>query len=134
NYELQATRTGQVDELPGSRRVHQLLLEELRTRKRPGTMSELQTELGRLQIPTDKSSPAVKVLDESNGPPVRLQHIEFESEPGITLKAKLYIPPSPGRKPAVLLVADDMSGKRIQKTSAVAERIGEGGLNGPEPE
>jgi dienelactone hydrolase len=127
NFELQATRSGQVDDEPGSRRVHQLLLDELRAKKRPGTIPELQAELRRLQIPTDKSSPPVKVVDESSGPPVRLQHIELESEPGITLKGKLYLPDSPGRKPAVLLVADDMSAKRVQTTGWLAERMAKSG-------
>jgi hypothetical protein len=123
NFDLQVTKTGQVRDEPGSREVYQLLLDELRAKKRQGTLPELQAELRRLQISTDGSSPAVKVLDESKGTGWQLQHIQFESEPGIIIKGELYIPPSPGRKPAVLLVADDMTAKRILMTTSLAERM-----------
>ena len=127
NFDLQVTPSGQVDHEPGSRKVQQLLLEELRAKRRPGTLPELQAELRRLQIPTDRSSPPVKVVDESSGAAVRLEDIRFESEPGITLKGKLYLPSSTGRKPAVLLVADEMSAKRVETTDGLADQMAKSG-------
>ena len=127
NFDLQVTRTGQVQDEPGSRKVHQLVLDELRAKKRPGTAPELEAELRRLEIATDGSSPPVEVLNESSGPAWRLEHIQFESEPGIAIKGNLYLPPSTGRKPAVLLVADDMTAKRILTTRSLAERMAKAG-------
>jgi cephalosporin-C deacetylase-like acetyl esterase len=127
NYELQVTRMGQVKDEPGSRKVHQLLLEEYLARKSKGTIPGLQAELRRLKIPSDGSSPKVKVLDESSSPGWQLQHIQFESEPGIIITGSLYIPPSLGRKPAVLLVADDMGAKRVLSTDTLAEKLAKSG-------
>jgi hypothetical protein len=59
SFDLQVTKTGQVRDEPGSRGVYQLCLDELRTKKRPGTLPELQAELRRLQIPSDGASPEV---------------------------------------------------------------------------
>jgi cephalosporin-C deacetylase-like acetyl esterase len=116
NHELWVTRTGHVEDEPGSRKLYQLILDDFHARERQGTLPELQAELRRLQIPSDGSSPAVDVLDESSGPEGRRQHISFESEPGIEIKGTLHIPPSPGRKPAVLLVADE-------STASLAEKV-----------
>src|SRR5205807_7769463 len=97
----------------GSRKLYQLILDDFHAKKREGTIPELQAELRRLGIPSDGSAPEMNVLDESNTPEGRRQHITLESEPGVEIEANLYIPWSPagpscpsGRKPAVLLVAD----------------------------
>ena len=66
-------------------------------------LSELQGELRRLKIPSDSSSPAVKVSDESTGPEGRGQRVTFESQPGVEISGRLYLPQANGRKPAVLL-------------------------------
>ncbi len=123
NYDLNVTSTGQVQGEPGSRKVHEVLLEELHARLRPGTIPELQSELRRLQIATDRSSPAVKVLDQAEDRIGRIQHIQFESEPGIVLNGTLYIPSVPGRKPAVVLVRDEFTAKRILTSDSVAQRL-----------
>jgi cephalosporin-C deacetylase-like acetyl esterase len=127
NHELLVTRSGQVEDEPGSRKVYQLISDDYHARKRQGTIPELQAELRKLQIPTDGSPPTVKVLDQSDGPEGRRQSIQFESEPGIEIEGRLYIPPSPGQKPAVLLVADRVSNYWIPSTSALAERIAKAG-------
>src|SRR6184192_3124628 len=107
NFELLVTPTGHVEDIPGSRKLYQLILDDFHAKKREGTIPELQAELRRLGIPSDGSSPETRVLDESNSPEAQRQHIRFESEPGVEIEGKLYIPSSPsGRKPAVLLVAD----------------------------
>src|SRR5256886_10913656 len=47
-------------------------------------------------------------------------------EPGVEIEGRLYIPPSPARKPAVLLVADGMSSYWILSTGTRSEerRVG----------
>ena len=93
-----------------------MILDDFHAKERQGTVPELQAELRRLQIPSEGSSPTVKILEESSGPEGRRQHISFESEPGIEIKGTLHMPPSPGRKPAILLVADE-------STASLAEKI-----------
>jgi cephalosporin-C deacetylase-like acetyl esterase len=117
NLELLVTPTGHVEDLPGSRKLYQIIREEYRTRKQPGTIPELQGELRRLGIPSEGAAPEVHVVDESNGPGFRQQHLRFESEPGVEIGGELFIPPSPaGRKPAVLMIGDELS-------PSLAERI-----------
>jgi cephalosporin-C deacetylase-like acetyl esterase len=120
NHELLVTQSGHVEDEPGSRKLYQLILEDFHAGEKRGTVSELQAELRRLQIPSKGPSATVKILEESNGPEGRYQQIGFESEPGVELKGKLHIPSSAGRKPAVLLVADEF-------TTTLAERIAKEG-------
>jgi len=127
NHELWVTRTGRVEDEPGSRKLYQLILDEFHAKERPGTLPELQAELRQLGIPSDGSAPVVKVLEDISGPEGQRQRISFESEPGVEIKGKLYIPPSPGRKPAVLLVADEMSSPWILSTGSLAERMAKSG-------
>jgi len=116
NQDLLVTKTGRVEDEPGSRKVYQLILDSLRARRNPATGVELTAELRSLGIPTDGSAPRVKVLEEAKGDGFQNQHIQFESEPGIDIDAKLYVPPSSGRSPALLLLAGNLS-------SLLAERI-----------
>ncbi len=120
NHELLVTRTGRVEDEPGSRKLHQLILDDLRARKHQGSTPELLARLSSLKIPTDGSSPSLKIVAESKGEGFRIEQIEFESEPGIQLDAKLYIPSQTGRKPAVVLLSGKLS-------DAVAERIAKTG-------
>ena len=123
NHDLNVTPTGQVQDELESRRVHQLLVDELHVRQRPGTIPELQSELRRLQIATDHSAPGVKVLDHAEDRNGRIEHIQFDSEPGIVLNGTLYIPSAPGRKAAVVLVKDEFNAKRILTSDSVAQRL-----------
>ena len=127
NHELLVTRTGHVDDEPGSRKLYQLILEELHARKRQGTTSELQSELAKLGVPSDGVAPAVRTLEESNGPEGRRQRIRFESEPGVEIGGRLYLPRSAGRNPAVLLVADKTSNYWISSTDSLAGRMTKAG-------
>lgn len=112
SHELQVTRSGNVEELPGSRKIYQLLRDDYHAERQPKTLPELEAELGNLKIPTDGSAPQVQVLDDWNVPEGRREHIKYESEPGIWLEATLYVPPSAGRKPAVLVVNSGNAGRR----------------------
>jgi len=105
NHELLVTRTGRVEDEPGARKLYQLILEDYQAKKSKGTTRGLVAKLRSLKIPTDTSAPPVKILDDSNGEGIRSQQIEFESEPGIVVTGKLYLPASPAKKPAVLLLA-----------------------------
>jgi len=107
NHDLWATRTGNVKDEPGSRKLYQLLLDDFNAKKKPGTAQELLAELRDLGDTSDGSAPALKLLSETSSPEGRRQHIIFTSEPGIDLEGTLYLPDSTGRKPAVLLLADE---------------------------
>ncbi len=134
NFDLLVTPTGRVEDIPGSRKLYQLILDDFHAKKRQGTIPELHAELRRLQIPSDGSSPEMNVLDESTAAEVRRQHIKFESEPGVEIEANLYIPPSPsgspgpsGRMPAVLLVADSGPYFQAATTDSLAKRMAKKG-------
>ena len=123
SHELLVTRSGHVDDLPGSRKLYQLIHDDFQAKKRQGTVPELMAELRRWGVPTEGAPPDVKVLGESNTPEGRVQHIRFESEPGVNIEGKLYLPGSAGRKPAVLLVADQIKTYYIPSTEMLAERM-----------
>jgi cephalosporin-C deacetylase-like acetyl esterase len=126
NLELRVTPTGHVDDIPGSRKLYQLILDDFHAKMRQGT--ELQAELRRLKILSEGSSPKMKVLDESNIPEAKRLHIRFESEPGVEIEGNLYIPTSPsGRKPGVLLVADGGIYFQAASTESLATRMAKKG-------
>jgi len=128
NFELLVTPTGHVDDIPGSRKVCQLILDDFHAKMRQGTIPELKAELRRLGIPSDGASPAMTVLDESNDADVRRVHIKFDSEPGVEIEGNLYVPASPaGHKPAVLLVADSGPYFQAATTDSLANRMAEKG-------
>lgn len=104
NSELQVTRSGNVQDEPGSRKLYQILAAELHANERPGSIPDLLAELRDLNIPSHGAAPNVKVLSKSSEPWGLQEQIEFESSPGIWLNATLYLPWSPGRNPAVLML------------------------------
>src|SRR5215472_3910828 len=118
NQELLVTASGHVDDEPGSRKLYELILDGFRARKRQGTTAELLAELRRLNIPSDGKAPALTSSSE---------HIRFESEPGLEISGKLYIPRSEGRKAAVLVVADKTSSYWMPSTDSVARAIAKTG-------
>jgi len=126
-HDLWATGTGHVEDEPGSRKLHLLLLDDFRARRKPGTQAELVAELGRLGVPSDGSAPAVRVLDEATIRRGRRQHILFTSEPGLEIAATLYIPDSAGRRPAVLLVADEPPYFSAPSMDSLAQKMFEAG-------
>ncbi len=126
NHELLVTKTGRVDDEPGSRKLYQLILDSYSARRKPATTAGLAAELQRLGIPTDASAPAVKVLEESEREGLRSQRIQFESEPGIDIDGQVYIPMSAGRKRGVVLLAgrlSDFLAERLAKTGSVVLRV-----------
>ena len=126
NGELQVTPTGHVEDLPGSRKLHQILADELRTKEHNGTIETLRAELRRLNIASDGSAPAIKILEEATANGLKQQRLRFESEPGVWLNATLYLPASSGRKPAVLIVRDGKV-RDGTPTSTMAEQMAKAG-------
>jgi cephalosporin-C deacetylase-like acetyl esterase len=127
NQELLVTHSGHVDEEPGSRKLYQLILDGFHAKKRHGTIPELLAELRRLNIPSRGLPPALRLLNESSGPEGQRQQVQFESEPGVEIGGKIYIPRSKGRRPAVLFVADETSNDWIPSTDSLAGRIAKTG-------
>lgn len=127
NHELLVTPSGHVEDEPGNRKLYQLIADEFRAKKQQKTIAELLSELRRLKVPSEGTSPKVKVLHDSEGPEGRREQVQFESEPGVEIGGKLYIPRYSGRKPAVLLVADKLSSYWIPSTASLAERIAKTG-------
>jgi len=115
NHELLVTKTGRVEDEPGSRKLHQLILDSYYAKRKPGTMPELAAELRGLKITSSGSAPAVKLLGESESEGIQAQRIQYESEPGIEIEATLFVPSTPGRKPAVLLLAGRLSDLLAEK-------------------
>ena len=128
NLELRVTRTGNVEGEPGSRKLYEIIRDEMKTRVQPRPLQELQAELRRLGVPSTGAAPVVQVKGESGGSGYRVQQLAFESEPGVELVAKLYLPDGQGRKPAVVVVEEKrlpvpLYVQRSQSTAAVAEAM-----------
>ena len=113
NQELLVTRTGHVEDEPGSRKLFQLIHDDMVAKRQPLPTAALLAELRDLKIPTDGTAPPVKQLDQSG-------RLQYESEPGIQIDAKLYLPKGGGRKPGILLLAGKLS-------DALAERMAKSG-------
>ncbi len=122
NDDLRVTPTGHVEDEPGSRKLFKVLLDNLRAEEREGTAAELQKCLQDLKIATDGTAPEVRSVHETRSATVTEQHFQFQSEAGIWLDATLYLPSSPGRKPAVVLVRGD-EGANGRPLSAIAEQM-----------
>jgi cephalosporin-C deacetylase-like acetyl esterase len=127
NHDLLATESGHVADLPGSRKLSQLIWDEFNGHQQPGSIADLLAELRKLNIPSDRTAPQVRVSNELVGPESRRETIRFESEPGVEIRGTLHIPTSSGRKPAVLVVSDKTSNASIPSTAVLAENIGKTG-------
>jgi cephalosporin-C deacetylase-like acetyl esterase len=122
DHELQVTRGGQVADEAQSRDLYQYILEEYRNRKRQGSAQEMIAEIRKL-IPTNESKDAaLKILAESADERIITERIAFEAEPGLEIAGTFYIPRSPGRKSAVLVVGDGRTAS-LAKSFAKAGRV-----------
>jgi len=124
DHELQVTRSGQVADEPQSRDLYQYILEDYRKRRRQGSAEELLSEIRRL-VPVNENShttmrPTIKTVAESADEEVMAERITFETEPGLEISGMLYVPRSPGRKGAVLVVGNG-------GTATLAMRFARGG-------
>jgi cephalosporin-C deacetylase-like acetyl esterase len=132
NLELQVTQSGNVDGEPGSRKLHQIIAGEFRDRRQPRTIPELLAELRRLGVPSEGPAPSVTTTSRMTDSDLHIEQVRFESEPGVTISARLYSSEGAGRKPAVILFEE----KRLpvplfvqpsQSTEAIAKALARSG-------
>jgi len=126
NLELQVTRSGNVDNEPNSRKLYQIIAEEFQRRRTKRPASELLEELRRLGVPSRGPAPSVTTTSKIDQPRFRIEEVRFESEPGVPVSARLYVPAGSGRKPAVLMFEEKRSPvplyvQRSQSTAGIAE-------------
>jgi dienelactone hydrolase len=100
NQELQVTRTGHVDDEPGSRKLWQLIRDEYVAKRRPGSAAQMIARLRALEAGVEDAP----------------------------VSSKFYLPPTPGRKPAILLLADEampvpLHVQKSPSTKALAEAL-----------
>jgi hypothetical protein len=106
NQDLLVTASGHVDDEPGSRKLYQIIGEEFRKLRKPLGGKELLGELQKLGVPRTGPAPAAVVLLQTTHPDYRAEQIRFESETGVFIEGRLYLPHSAGRKPAAVIVED----------------------------
>jgi hypothetical protein len=123
NGELLVTRSGHVEDERGSRKLYQVLGDQWHSQSLEEPHQTLQARLKSLEIPSDRSAPAVKVLDERSDDGVVHQHIALESEEGIWLEANLYLPTSAGRTRAVVMVCGEDSCQGPQQKKMAEQMV-----------
>jgi len=94
------------------------LREELRKKRRPATRDDLKAELKRLGV----AAPGAPIV-KTNG-----NEIVVDVEPGVPVRAKLYVPSGNGKKPAVVIVEDmpmpqPLFVSRTRPTAPLAEAL-----------
>ncbi|HKQ73642.1 MAG TPA: acetylxylan esterase [Blastocatellia bacterium] len=104
NHELQVTRSGQVADEPQSQDLYQYILEDYRNRKTRGSAQELMAEIRKLTSANESKPLAIKTRAESADELIITERVTIETEPGLEITGTFYIPRTPGRKGAVLLV------------------------------
>jgi hypothetical protein len=128
NLELRVTASGNVDGEPRSRKLYQVILEEYRALRKPRSVTELVAELRRLGVPSPGPPPAVTMGATTGHQGYRTTEVRFETEPGVAVTGRLYLPDAPGRKAAVVVVEEKrlpvpLYVQRSQSTAAVAEAM-----------
>jgi hypothetical protein len=132
NLDLQVTGSGNVDGEPGSRKLYQIIADEFHTSKQKRGVPELLVELRRLGVPSKGPAPTATTTSKTEDTDFRTEEIRIETEPGVTVSAKLYLPKAAGRKPSVVMFEE----KRLrvplyvqpsQSTTAIAEALARSG-------
>lgn len=132
NHDLRVTAGGHVDEEPGSRKLYQIILEEYHNSRQQRSPAQLIEALRALGVAPSGSAPRVSAVEQTGGMDYRLERIQFEAEPGVTVHGKLYLPNVEGRKPAVVVVEDKrlpvpLHVTRSPSTAALAEAMARAG-------
>ena len=132
NLELQVTQSGNVDGEPGSRKLHQIIADEFHARRQKRGVPELLAELRRLGVPSKGPSPSAIATSKIENTEFHIEEIRFESEPGVTVSARLYLPKGTGRKPAVVMFEEKqlpvpLYVQRSQSTAAIASALARSG-------
>lgn len=120
--ELQCTRTGQVQtEFPGAADVFSInrkLAAQLRANRKPTRETVLQQarELAHYEVATGPVH--TTRFGQVERPEYRVEKLVYESEPGISIPALVFVPKSgPTRKPAIVFA--DARGKSVAAAEAV---------------
>jgi cephalosporin-C deacetylase-like acetyl esterase len=132
NLELQVTETGNVDNEPGSRKLYQIIADEFHARLQKRGRTELLAELQHLGVPSKGAAPAATITTKNESAGLRVEEIRFETEPGVPVSARLYLPKGEGRKPVVILFEEKrlpvpLYVQRSQSTAALAEAFAQSG-------
>ena len=96
-------------ERAGEPQVHEVIRTEMRARRQSRPLAELPAYLRGLGITTDRRAPVARTVEG--------ERIAFQSEPGVEIQGTLHVPRGPGRKPALLLVADGSSAALAEKAA-----------------
>jgi len=132
NLELRVTKNGNVMEEPGSRKLYQIIGEEMQAGLQQRTVDELKTHLVRLGVPSNGAAPTVQIREKRSAQGYHVQQVGIEVEPGLQIAGKLYLPDGPGRKKAVVIVEEKrlpvpLHVQRSQSTEALAEAMARAG-------
>ncbi len=132
NLELQVTGSGSVDGEPGSRKLYQIIADEFAARREKRGLPELHAELRRLGVPSKGPAPPSTTTSKAEEAGFHIEEIRFESDPGVTVSARLYLPRVAGRRPAVVMFEDKrlpvpLYVQRSQSTTAIAEAMARSG-------
>jgi hypothetical protein len=132
NQELQVTQSGSVDGEAGSRKLYQIIADEFRARRQKLGVPQLLAELRRLGVPSNGVAPSATGGSKIENTEFHVEEIRFETEPGVTVSARLYLPKGAGRKPAVVMFEEKRAPvplyvQRSQSTTAIAEALARSG-------
>lgn len=112
--DLQVTKAGQVEYEEGSRWLYQVIREEFHALRQPRGIPELLAELRKLQIPSGRRPPAHRMVEQKPG----RMAVTLEGDTGVEIGGTLYLPGTPGRRPAVLLVKDKTTAPLAEAAAA----------------
>jgi cephalosporin-C deacetylase-like acetyl esterase len=104
DFELLATRSGQVSAEFKGRDIDAVLREEFAQRKSAGTPAGLSAALAEWSPAPPSEAPPARIVETSRTATLLTERLTFETEPGLELDAVRIAPRTPGRKPAVLVV------------------------------
>jgi dienelactone hydrolase len=133
NLELQVTQSGNVDGEPGSRKLYQIIADEFHARRQKRGVPELLAELRRLGVPSNGPAPSTVATAKTDGADFRTEELRFDTEPGVAVSAKLYLPGGgSARKAAVVMFEEKrlpvpLYVQRSQSTAALAEALARAG-------
>src|SRR5262249_19689786 len=107
--ELVVTKSGQVENEPGSRKLHEVIRSEWQRLRQPLGLVELKAELQRLGV--NATRPATAAIAWREG---QKEIVATQTEPGVRIGGALYAPEGAGRHPAVLVVKDRYSSAIVE--------------------
>jgi hypothetical protein len=109
----------------GGRKLHQIIWNEFRARRRKLGGKKPLTELRCVGIPSNGAAPPAIITSRIEGGDFNSDEIRFKSEPSVTVSARLHLPKSAGRKPVLVVFEEkrlpvSLYVQRSQSTTAIA--------------